>query len=166
MAAESFADDTKDGGELGAGHRVTALFEIAKTGSKQEINEVESKYGATSGSDADWAEEYLTVNVRYKEPDGDTSTLLSYPVDARSESDVMSENMSWAAGVAQFGMILKDSEFKGTSTVSEIKSLKKKVDAGAEVGLCFFCMFVFVCLFLCVLFVCSFWYFCFCYVAV
>lgn len=122
MAAESFADDTKDGGELGAGHRVTALFEIAKTGSKQAINEVESKYGATSGSDADWAEEYLTVNVRYKEPDGDTSTLLSYPVDARSESDVMSENMSWAAGVAQFGMILKDSEFKGTSTVSEIKS--------------------------------------------
>lgn len=122
MAAESFADDTKDGGELGAGHRVTALFEIAKVGSKQDVKEVESKYNNTSeNTDADWANEYLTVNIRYKEPEGDKSTLLSYPVDASSEHDSMSENMSWAAGVAQFGMILKDSEFKGTSTVSEIK---------------------------------------------
>ena len=122
MAAESFADDTKDGGELGAGHRVTALFEIAKVGSKQDVQEVESKYSSTGAdSDADWANEYLTVNVRYKEPEGDKSTLLSYPVDASSESDSMSENMAWAAGVAQFGMLLKDSEFKGTTTISEIK---------------------------------------------
>ena len=143
MAAEDFANDAKDGGEIGAGHQVTALYEVALNGSKQEIPEVESRYGntesGTTGSVATgglaasdnegqrtYADEYLVVNIRYKEPEGDTSKLLTYPVYQDSYHARMSENLSWAAGVAQAGMILKKSEYKGTS---EIKEVVKRLDA-------------------------------------
>lgn len=130
MAAENFADDTKDGGEIGAGHCVTALYEIAKIGSRQEIPTVESKYAGNSGNDENVvnADEYLTVNIRYKEPDGDKSTLLSYPVDSQSESDSMSENLSWAAGVAQIGMLLKDSEYAGNTKMDDVIARMKELN--------------------------------------
>ena len=123
MAAQDFADDTKDGGEIGAGHQVTALFEVALKDSKQEIPEVESRYGNEDGASenqSSFADEYLTVNVRYKEPDGDTSKLLVYPVTKASFDEKMSENLSWAAGVAQAGMLLKKSEYAGTSNLKEV----------------------------------------------
>lgn len=121
MAAEDFNDDKKDGGEIGAGHTVTALYEIALKDSAQEIPEVESKYTAKADADAEGiASEYLTVNIRYKEPDGETSSLITHPVDSTSYSENMSENLSWAAGVAQAGMIIRKSEFAGTSTMSSV----------------------------------------------
>ena len=123
MAAEDFNDDKKDGGEIGAGHTVTALYEIALKDSQQEIPEVESKYSAKANDaegSADTAGEYLTVNIRYKEPDGDTSTLITRPVDASSVTENMSENLSWAAGVAQAGMLIRKSEFAGTSTMDGV----------------------------------------------
>ncbi|MBO4749449.1 MAG: VWA domain-containing protein, partial [Lachnospiraceae bacterium] len=121
MAAEAFADDTKDGGEIGAGHQVTALYEVALKGSAQEIPEVESRYGNDDGgAQSLTSNEYLTVDVRYKEPDGDTSKLLVYPVTRENYSENMSENLSWAAGVAQAGMLLKKSEYAGTSNLKEV----------------------------------------------
>ena len=121
MAAEDFNDDKKDGGEIGAGHTVTALYEIALKDSAQEIPEVESKYTAKADTEAEGiASEYLTVNIRYKEPDGETSSLITHPVDSTSYSENMSENLSWAAGVAQAGMIIRKSEFAGTSTMSSV----------------------------------------------
>ena len=123
MAAEDFNDDKKDGGEIGAGHTVTALYEIALKDSEQEIPEVESKYSAKAGAgsaDDTIGSEYLTVNIRYKEPDGDKSTLLSRAVDAENVKDAMSENLSWAAGVAQAGMLIRKSEYAGTSTMDSV----------------------------------------------
>jgi len=127
MAAEDFADDTKDGGEIGAGHRVTALYEIVPADSTFEIAETGSKYAQeASGSEMSGAssasEEWLTLNIRYKEPDGETSKLQSYPVGSERVRDSLSANMSWAAGVAQAGMLLKGSEYAGTSSYSEIYS--------------------------------------------
>lgn len=115
MAAEDFADDKKDGGEIGAGHSMTALYEIAAVDSAQEIPEVESRYAAASSDEAaeDFTGEFLTVNVRYKEPDGDESTLLVYPVTEEALLPEMSENMAWAAGVAETGMLLRQSEYLG-----------------------------------------------------
>ena len=121
MAAEDFADDTKDGGEIGAGHQVTALFEIILADSDFEIQKVESKYSKDNDAEFDPIGEYLTVNVRYKEPDGDESTLLEYPVTDKNIMEEMSDNMSWAAGVAQVAMILKDSEYKGTSAIADVR---------------------------------------------
>ena len=120
MAAEDFNDDKKDGGEIGAGHTVTALYEIALKDSEQEIPEVESKYSAKADDAAELSGEYLTVNIRYKEPDGDTSSLVTRSVDSTSYSDTMSENLSWAAGVAQAGMLIRKSEYAGTSTMAGV----------------------------------------------
>ncbi|MBQ6383908.1 MAG: von Willebrand factor type A domain-containing protein [Clostridia bacterium] len=115
MAAEDFANDEKDGGEVGSGHRVTVLYEIVPTGSDFDFGEASSKY-ADQSHDGEAAEELLTINVRAKEPDGDQSELYSYPVEAGAEQAELTDNMKFAAAVAETGMLLRDSEWKGTST--------------------------------------------------
>lgn len=133
MAAEDFNDDKKDGGEIGAGHTVTALYEVALKDSEQEIPEVESKYTAKTSDDTDsTSSEYLTVNIRYKEPDGDTSSLITRPVDSLSYTDTMSENLSWAAGVAQAGMLIRKSEYAGTSTLEDVISRLSALNSTKE----------------------------------
>ncbi|MBO4420223.1 MAG: von Willebrand factor type A domain-containing protein [Lachnospiraceae bacterium] len=119
MAAEDFADDTKDGGEIGAGHNVTVLYEIALLGSEQELPEIDSKYSRVTVDD-NATGDYLTVNIRYKAPNGDTSTLIEKAVDGSVFSEKMSENMSWAAGVAQAGMLIRKSEYAGTSNMDDV----------------------------------------------
>jgi len=134
MAAEDFNDDKKDGGEIGAGHTVTALYEIALKDSAQEIPEVNSKYTVKteSGADNGLEKEYLTVNIRYKEPDGDTSTLISHAVDESAAAEKMSDDLSWAAGVAQAGMIIRNSEYKGTSTMNDVIERISKLQSVAN----------------------------------
>ncbi len=119
MSAEDFADDTKDGGELGTNQTVTVLYEVVTTDSDYKIPTVESKYDTTDDYDStEFADELLTVNVRYKLPDSDESTLIEYPVAPAVQE--MDNDTSWAAGVAQFAMLLRDSEYKGTSTYDDI----------------------------------------------
>ena len=142
MAAEDFADDQKDGGELGAGHRVTVLYEIAGMESGVDLPEVTSRYGQNSGAgtadenrdgaDAPGTDELLVLNLRFKEPEGKDSKLMSFPVTEDARHEEMSANLSWAAGVAQTGMLLKESEYAGTSTyegvltrLSEIPDVRK-----------------------------------------
>lgn len=127
MAAEDFANDKKDGGEIGAGHQVTALFEIVPVDSDFDMYEPESKYSQKVESSGEQNGEYCTVNIRYKEPDGNTSTLLTYPVDESSVRSEMSDDQKWCAGVAQVAMLLKDSEYKGTSDYDEVKQMLKSV---------------------------------------
>lgn len=141
MAAEDFADDTKDGGEMGAGHSVTAIYEIALVDSDMEINEPELKYGQDSAtaedaepqSEADvekkseYGDELFTVNVRYKEPDGDKSELESYVCKEEDYSKNGSDNLRWAAAVAAFGMYMKNSEYMGTVNQKLIISLAESV---------------------------------------
>ncbi len=124
MAAEDFADDTKDGGEVGSGQTVTVLYEVVTADSAYEIPEVESKYGNGSEGATD-SDELLTVSIRYKEPDEDTSKLINCAVTKDSIVDTMDEDTSWAAGVAQFGMLLRDSDYKGTSDYAEIRERLK-----------------------------------------
>ena len=128
MAAEDFADDTKDGGEIGAGHQVTALYEIIPVGADFEIPEVESKYQDTTPGGS-FSDEWLTLNIRYKEPEGDISTLLTYPLTRNAYRAKASYNLSWAAGLAQWGMLLRDSEYKGSS---DYDSLIRQMEKLAE----------------------------------
>ena len=114
LAAEDFADDTKDAGEIGAGHTVTALYEIAETDSAMDFASSELKYSsAATGAENG---EFCTVSVRYKEPDGDESRLLTYPVNETAVKQEMSDNLRFASAVAGFGMLLRDSEYKGSTT--------------------------------------------------
>ena len=115
LAAEDFADDTKDAGEIGAGHTVTALYEIADLNSTMEFASSDLKYGdgETAGTENG---EYCTVSVRYKEPDGDESRLLSYPVAEAAYTQNMSGDMRFASAVAAFGLVVRDSQYKGTAS--------------------------------------------------
>lgn len=134
MAAEDFADDTKDGGEIGSGHEVTALYEIATTDSKYEVPTVESKYTSkktdkdeTEAETSEYEDEVGTLHIRYKEPDGDKSSLIDTIITKEDITNEMSDNMSWAAGVAQVGMILGDSEYAGTTDLDEVRDRLKKL---------------------------------------
>lgn len=131
MNAEDFADDTKDGGEIGGGHRVTALYEIVRVDSVYELPEVESRYDPEPTADGQRPNEneWLTVNVRFKEPDGDTSKLLTYPVSDSAYSEHMSENMSFAAGVAQFGMVLRESDYLGNTKLEDVIARLKSLES-------------------------------------
>ena len=127
MAAEDFADDTKDGGEMGAGHSVTALYEIIPADSEMELPETDLKYGETAqvlicGTE-DYTDELFTVNIRYKEPDGEESKLESYPCKTESYNKDGSDNLRFAASVAAFGMLLKDSEYSGSADLGMVYTL-------------------------------------------
>jgi Ca-activated chloride channel family protein len=121
LKAEDFNDDTKDAGDIGAGHTVTALYEIVPAGveppaSMERVDELE--YQAPAGeTPAALRDELLTVKLRYKEPDAETSRLLSLPVvDAPLAWEQASDDFRFAMGVACFGMMLRDSAHKGAGT--------------------------------------------------
>lgn len=128
LAAEDFNDDRKDAGELGAGHTVTALYEVIPVGG--ELSEgkplVDSlKYQLTKPSvQAGFDDELLTVKLRYKKPDEDVSKLITEPllnkaIDLVSSSD----NMRFSAALSQFGMILLDKELKASQRMDQIKKV-------------------------------------------
>lgn len=125
LADEEFNDDTKDAGELGAGHTVTALYEIEPVGSP--IGAATPSVDPLRYRDEPAAEgrarggELAFVKVRYKRPDERESRLLSRPVRARVERP--SGDMRFASAVAAFGMLLRDSEHRGDLTPHEILRL-------------------------------------------
>ena len=132
MAAEDFNDDTKDGGEMGAGHSVTAIYEIIPTDSDAEVPSADLKY--SDGADNEiygngkYNDELFTLRVRYKEPEADDSQLVDFVCKTNNYSKDGSDNLRWAASVAAFGMYLKDSEYMGTTDKKLILSLAKSVD--------------------------------------
>ncbi|MBR5345450.1 MAG: von Willebrand factor type A domain-containing protein [Clostridia bacterium] len=113
MAAQDFADDTKDGGEIGSGHRVTVLYEIVPVDSAMELNIPESRYQQPASGEA--SDEWLTLNIRAKKPGQDTSDLEVYPLTGEPLAE-MPEDMRFAAAVAETGMLLRGSEYSGTAT--------------------------------------------------
>lgn len=126
LADKDFHDDTKDAGEIGAGHTVTALYEILLNESGTSIPEAELKYQQnTSTGNKD---ELLTVSLRYKQPDEDESKLLSVPVTGEVYTKKMPENLTFAAAVAEFGMVLRNSEFKGSASCEQILDLLEDYD--------------------------------------
>lgn len=127
LAAEDFDDDTKDAGEIGAGHSVTALYEVIPVDSPMELSSDDLKY---EGNEAAGVEngELLTVAIRYKEPDSDESKLLEYPASESVYSALMSDNLAFASAVAEFGMVLRESEYKGSATCESVLTLIGKCD--------------------------------------
>ncbi len=134
---EDFNDDMKDAGEMGAGHNVTALYELVPAGSDERIPSVDPlKYQTTRNPEKNnFSDEYLTVKVRYKKPDGFTSMLLEKPVKGYVNNiKDASDNLRFAAAVSEFGMILRNSEFKGNSTLEEAVRLAKSARGNDEEG--------------------------------
>ncbi|WP_113636881.1 vWA domain-containing protein [Nubsella zeaxanthinifaciens] len=112
---EDFNDDLKDAGEMGAGHTVTALYEIIPVGVESKfLKSVDAlKYQKTSSSSNNTGNELLNVKMRYKQPDGDKSKLLQKAVvdNGGNLLQQASDNFKFSASVAMLGMLLRQSEF-------------------------------------------------------
>lgn len=121
---EDFNDDKKDAGDIGAGHRVTAFYEIIPAESDETVVKSDNlNYQKTTLIDS---EDMMTFKMRYKAPDKDESKLLEKKVTQKDiYKDAPSNEFLFAASVAQFGLLLRNSEFKGTSTYDNAKELAK-----------------------------------------
>lgn len=121
MANKDFNDDTKDAGEIGAGHSVTALYEIVPAGQAIENDGIELKYSQVAPSESSFNDELLTVKLRYKEPNGSQSKLLTQGLLDRGNSiENASDNLRFASAVAEFGMLLRDSRYKGSANFNAV----------------------------------------------
>lgn len=121
LATEDFNDDKKDAGEIGAGHSVTALYEVVLKDSKMEIPSTELKY--QSGNNTNNTDELLTVNIRYKKPDRDVSELMSKVVKNGDYKEALPNNLKFASAVAEFGMILRESKYIGDTNYNNVLDL-------------------------------------------
>ncbi len=128
LAAQDFNDDKKDAGELGAGHRVTAFYEIVPAGSDEAIPSVDPlKYQRPREEALSGSGELCTVKLRYKRPDGDTSRLLSKAVHGEPENlKETSDDFRFATAVVELGMLLRDSPHKGQATFEGVTSRAKR----------------------------------------
>jgi Ca-activated chloride channel family protein len=107
LANKDFEDDTKDAGELGAGHSVTALYEIVP--------------GANASQG-----ELASIKLRYKDPKGETSKVVaSSAMDTGTSAYAASADMQFAAAVAEFAMLLRKSPHKGTSSYADVAALAR-----------------------------------------
>ncbi len=115
---EDFANDKKDAGDLGAGHTVTALYEIVPAGSKSvNKNFFNQVFKKSNQSNEDW----MTIKLRYKKPDGKKSKLLNVKATNKNISLASaSDNFRFSAAVASFGMLLRDSKFKGDADFDKV----------------------------------------------
>ena len=125
---EDFNNDAKDAGEMGAGHTVTAFYEVVPAGIKSDFTgKVDDlKYQKTKPTPAatNNSKELLTVKLRYKAPDGNTSKKIEQPlIDDNKEK--VSSDFRFASAVAMFGQLLRDSDFKGDATYDKVISLAK-----------------------------------------
>jgi len=128
LQKEDFNDDKKDAGELGAGHTVTALYEIIPLGVKDEFTaKVDNlKYQNAAIVNNDFTNEMLTIKLRYKKPDGNESKLIVQPVtDENIAIENTSDNFRFSAAVASFGMLLRNSEYKQNATYEDVIDLAK-----------------------------------------
>ena len=135
LAKEDFNDDTKDAGELGAGHTVTALYEIVPAGSYENFPGVDPlKYQKTVLSRKRRAE-LMNVKLRYKKPNQNKSRLIEKSVYA---SEIgrrnISDNFMFASAVAEFGLLLRDSQYKGTASYNAVLDRARRSTANDRWG--------------------------------
>lgn len=121
LADEDFTDDTKDAGEMGAGHSVTALYEIVPTGVATDvtIRVPDSLRYQTVRTPRSGGGELGFVKVRYKQPDGDRSRLLTLPVSGEP-GRTPSPEFRFQTAVAEFGLLLKGSAYRGVANFEEV----------------------------------------------
>lgn len=120
---EDFNDDKKDAGEIGCGHTVTALYEIIPAGSDEKVDNTDPlEYQQTNVVKSG---DIMTVKLRYKKPDEDVSKLIVQKIKESDKKSNNSDNFTFASAVAEFGMLLRESEFKSNSSYSQVLTLAK-----------------------------------------
>jgi Ca-activated chloride channel homolog len=138
LKKEDFNDDKKDAGEIGSGHSVTALYEVVPVGVESDVlKKVDPlKYQTPSvESPLKQTSELMTIKFRYKKPDGETSRLIVQTLnDMPIKFSETSDNFRFASSVTQFGMLLRESNFKGNSSYNGVLELAGSAKGGDKEG--------------------------------
>ncbi|MEP7375021.1 MAG: von Willebrand factor type A domain-containing protein [Chitinophagaceae bacterium] len=139
LAKEDFNDDKKDAGELGSGHTVTALYEVIPVGVKssflKDIDSLKYQKNETPLSKSSHTDEIMTVKFRYKTPDGDVSKLIEHSLkDDQLSITKTSDNFRFAASVAEFGMLIRNSAFKAAASFDNIIKMARKAKGNDDEG--------------------------------
>ena len=144
LAKEDFNDDTKDAGEIGAGHSVTALYEIVLkepldgSMSEEEINrlkysdEYKKEYGEEKITSRAAMKEWLTISIRYKKPSEKESNLLEYPVGYECYTNKPSDDFIFAAAVAEFGLLASHSAYPEDASVKHVEKALNSIRLNDE----------------------------------
>ncbi|KAF0243765.1 MAG: von Willebrand factor type [Planctomycetota bacterium] len=126
LAARDFNDDKKDAGEIGAGHQVTAMYEIIPAGLDDSAISVDPlKYGPRVEVAANASDEMLTVKLRFKQPEGDVSDRIEIPFREPARAAAASDDFEFATAVAMSGMLLRGSELKENANWGLVVELAK-----------------------------------------
>jgi len=134
---EDFNDDRKDAGEMGAGHTVTTLYELVPAGAAAHVPSIDPlKYQSEREITRKRAgEEFLTIKLRYKKPEGGNSILMEIPFKQKVLAfEEASDNLKFSAAVAGFGMVLRDSEYKGTANFDSVTEMARNAMGEDEEG--------------------------------
>jgi Ca-activated chloride channel homolog len=124
LAAKDFNDDRKDAGEIGAGLSVTALYEVVPAGTAIQNDGIELKYAQPQPPETNFSNEIMTTKLRYKLPKDDESKLLTIGlIDRGTSIENASDNLKFATSVVEFGLLLRNSRFKGNSSYQNVLSL-------------------------------------------
>ena len=141
MANQDFRNDQKDAGEIGAGHSVVALYEIVPTGKEgvafasRQTQKLKYQVAQSLTKDATDSTEMLTVRLRYKQPEGTTASELEFPaLDAGTRYGEASPEFRFASAVAGFGLILRQSEFRGNLTLPAVQELAESSKGEDKAG--------------------------------
>ena len=140
---EDFDDDTKDAGEIGAGHSVTALYEVILKEplsglSDEDINDLKysdeyrKEQGKESVKSSATEKEWLTLSIRYKKPAENESSLLTYPIGFESYMENPDDDFRFAGAVAEFGLLASHSENPEDASVKNVKKILKSIDLDDE----------------------------------
>ena len=119
LKAEDFKNDKKDAGDMGSGHQVTVLYEIVPKGVDIDLPGVDPSKYQKKDVPANVSDEWLTVKMRYKHPEAETSKEVSQTLKGDVAKE-LSDDFRFAASVASFGMILRDSKYRGTMTYAGV----------------------------------------------
>jgi len=138
LADRDFDDDTKDAGDMGAGHSVTALYELVPAKSRATKNATKRRklrYQRARELEPAARDEWMTVAVRYKAPDSDTSKRFEVPMAGRPHAlRDASDDLRFAAAVAIYGMVLRDSSHGGQASLAMAKRLANGARGSDEKG--------------------------------
>jgi len=134
---EDFNDDRKDAGEMGAGHTVTAIYELVPAGSDEggpSIDPLKYQHSRETVRNA-ISEELLTIKLRYKKPDGEKSVLMEIPFKQKVIAfNKASEKLRFSSAVAAFGMLLRGSEYRGDASLDRVIEIAQNARGDDEEG--------------------------------
>jgi Ca-activated chloride channel family protein len=123
---DQFKNDTVDAGEVGSGQTVTAFYELIPASSSETIPGTDSLRYQVTTTPSSPSEEFFYVKIRYKDPDGSESKLITQPAGKECFSSTPSSDFHFAASVAEFGLLLRPSQFKGSASYSHVISVAEK----------------------------------------